>query len=238
MASQSHPRGPGEQPGPRASTDPAAVDRLLEELLLGPDPALQAAHAAARAAGLPAIEVSPTQGRLLELLVRLSAARRVLELGTLGGQSTIALARGLPEGGSVVTLEIDPRFAEVARASLDAAGVGGAVEVRVGPALQSLAQLEAEGAGPFDLIFIDADKQTYPDYLPWALTLSRPGTLIVADNVVRGGAIADPEATDASVRGSRRFLELLGAEPRVRATAIQTVGVKGHDGLALALVTA
>jgi predicted O-methyltransferase YrrM len=137
----------------------------------------------------------------------------------------------------VVTLEIDPRFAEVARGSLEAAGLGDRVEVRVGPALETLQQLEAEGRGPFDLIFIDADKQTYPDYLPWALELARPGTLIVADNVVRGGAIADPEATDPSVSGSRRFLELLGAEPRVRATAIQTDGVKGHDGFAFAIVT-
>ena len=236
MASQSHPRGPGDQPGPRASTDPAAVDRLLEQLVLGPDPAIDAAEEAARAGGLPAIEVTRTQARLLELLVRLTGARRVLELGTLGGLSTIALARGLADGGSVVTLEIDPRFAEVARGSLERAGVGDAVEVRVGPALETLPQLEAEGRGPFDLIFIDADKQTYPEYLPWALRLSQPGTLIVADNVVRGGAIADPDAADASVRGSRRFLELLGAEPRVRATAIQTVGAKGHDGLALAHV--
>jgi predicted O-methyltransferase YrrM len=216
--------------------DPAAVDRLLEELVLGPDPALDAADEAARAGGLPAIEVTRTQARLLELLVRLTGARRVLELGTLGGLSTIALARGLPDGGSVVTLEIDPHFVQVARGSLERAGVADAVEVRVGPALQTLAQLEAEGRGPFDLIFIDADKQTYPEYLAWALALSRPGTLIVGDNVVRGGAIADPDDADHSVHGSRRFLELLGAEPRVRATAIQTTGAKGHDGIAFAVV--
>jgi len=204
--------------------------------VLGPDAALDAAFDAARAAGLPAIEVSPTQGRLLELLVRVTGSRRVLELGTLAGQSTIALARGLPEGGHVVTLEIDPRFADVARGSIDRAGLGDRVEIRVGPALDTLPQLEAEHGGPFDLIFIDADKQTYPEYLGWALRLSRPGTLIVGDNVVRGGAVADPGEDSPSIRGSRRFLELLGSEPRLRATAIQTTGGKGHDGIAFALV--
>jgi predicted O-methyltransferase YrrM len=237
VASESQSGGPGHRPGPRASTDPAAaVDRLLEQLLLGPDPALDAAFDAARAAGLPAIEVSPTQGRLLELLVRVTGTRRVLELGTLAGQSTIALARGLPEGGRVVTLEIDPRFAEVARGSIDRAGLGDRVEIRVGAALETLPQIEAEDRGPFDLIFIDADKQTYPEYLGWALRLARPGTLIIGDNVVRGGAVADPGDDSASIRGSRRFLELLGSEPRLRATAIQTTGVKGHDGIAFAVV--
>jgi predicted O-methyltransferase YrrM len=235
MSSESHPRGPGDPPGPRAVQDPGAVDALLEALLLGDDPAIDGAHDAARAGGLPAIEVSRTQARLLELLVRITGARRVLELGTLGGLSTIALARGLPDGGSLVTLEVEPRYAEVARGSLGRAGLGDTVEVRVGPALETLPQLEAEGRGPFDLIFINADKQTYPEYLPWALRLSRPGTLIVADNVVRGGRVADP-GDDPSARGSRRFLELLGAEPRVRATAIQTTGAKGHDGLAFAVV--
>ncbi len=201
-----------------------------------PDPALEAALEAAAAAGLPPGEVSATQGKLLELLARVQGARTILELGTLGGYSTIWLARALPSGGRLVTLEADPAYAEVARANFVRAGLAEAVEVRVGPALETLPQLAAEGDGPFDLIFIDADKPSNPEYLEWALALSRPGTLIVADNVVRGGAVLDAGSNDPRVQGIRRFTELLAAEPRLSATAVQTVGVKGYDGFVLALV--
>ena len=198
--------------------------------------------AASDAAGLPAIAITPNQGKLLELLARVHGARSILELGTLGGYSTIWLARALPEGGRLVTLEADPRYAEVALANIAGAGLAELVQLRVGLALQTLPELVSEGAGPFDLIFIDADKQNNPGYLEWSLKLSRPGSLIVADNVVRGGAILDPDASDprlgdGGVRGVRRFYELLAAESRVSATAIQTVGAKGHDGFALALVS-
>jgi predicted O-methyltransferase YrrM len=219
----------------------SAVDRYICERLLDEDPVLDAALAASDAAGLPPIAVTPNQGRLLELLVRIHGARRVLELGTLGGYSTIWLARGLPPAGRLVTLEANARFAEVAAANIAAAGLAEVVQLRVGPALQTLPQLAAEGGGPFDLIFIDADKQNYPGYLQWSLKLSRPGTLIVADNVVRDGAIlaADTggeEPEERLLRGVRSLYELLGAEPRLDTTAIQTVGAKGHDGFALALV--
>ena len=213
-----------------------AVDRYLADLLVPPDPALDAALAAAAEAGLPAVEVAPNQGKLLHLLARLAGARAILELGTLGGYSAIWLARALPEGGRLVTLESNPAYAEVARANLAAAGLEAVVDVRVGPAAASLAELVAEGAGPFDLVFVDADKAGNPEYLGWALRLTVPGSLIVADNVVRDGAVADAASADASVRGVRRFLALVAAEPRLEATVIQTVGVKGHDGLALALV--
>jgi predicted O-methyltransferase YrrM len=212
------------------------VDRYIEQRLMPPDEALDAALAAAEAAGLPAIEVTPTQGKLLHLLARMQDARAILELGTLGGYSTIWLARALAPGGRLVTLEADPRYAEVARASIDRAGLGEVVELRVGPALETLPQVEADGVGPFDLVFIDADKRSTPEYFEWGLRLARPGTVIVADNIVRGGAIVDPEADDAGVAGMRRFLDVAGAEPRVSVTAIQTVGAKGHDGFALALV--
>jgi predicted O-methyltransferase YrrM len=188
-------------------------------------------------AGLPPSEVSPTQGKLLHLLARLQGARAILELGTLGGYSTIWLARALPSDGRLVTVEADPHRAEVARANVARAGVAELVEVRVGAALDALAQLAAEGGAPFDLVYLDADKRSNPEYLPWALRLARRGTLIVADNVVRGGAVADASSGDPDVQGVRRFLELLAAEPRVSATAIQTVGSKGYDGFALALVT-
>lgn len=219
-----------------------AVDDYIVERLLPPDPALDAALAASEAAGLPRIAVTPNQGKLLELLARIHKAKRILELGTLGGYSTIWLARGLPRDGRLVTLERDSRYAEVARASIARAGFADVVEIRVGPALQTLPELHAEGAGPFDMIFIDADKQSYPGYLQWSLKLSRAGTLIVADNVVRAGAILDPEAPDTDDRGSaagaRGFYEALAADPRLDGTAIQTVGAKGHDGFALALVGA
>ena len=201
------------------------VDRYLEQLLVPPLEGFDSA-------GLPPHEVTPLQGRLLELLARLARARSILELGTLGGYSTIWLARGLADGGRLVTLEAEPEYARVARANLERAGLADTVDLRVGPALETLPQLD----GPFDLIFIDADKRSNPDYLGEALRLSRPGTLIVADNVVRGGAVADPDASDPSVAGVRRFLELVGAHPRLDATAIQTVGSKGWDGFALVLV--
>jgi predicted O-methyltransferase YrrM len=186
---------------------------------------------------VPAHDVSPLQGRLLELLARLQGARAILELGTLAGVSTIWLARALPADGRLVTLEADAGYAAVARENLARAGLADIVDVRVGPALETLPALAAQDAGPFDLVFIDADKRSNPDYLGWALRLTAPGSLIVADNVVRGGAVADGAGDDPSAVGVRRFLDLVGAEPRLIATAIQTVGIKGHDGFALALVT-
>jgi predicted O-methyltransferase YrrM len=221
-----------------------AVDGYIAERLLAPDPVLDAALAAGEAAGLPRIAITPNQGKLLELLARIHGASSILELGTLGGYSTIWLARGLARGGHLVTLERDPRYAEVARANISSAGLADSVQVRVGPALETLPELHGEGLGPFDMIFIDADKQNYPGYLEWSLRLSRVGTLIVGDNVVRAGAILDPRAEDPDfgdggiAAGVRRFYEMLAAEPRISATAIQTVGAKGHDGFALGLVTA
>jgi predicted O-methyltransferase YrrM len=213
-----------------------SVDDYVSDVLVGHDDALEAALFESERAGLPAISVAPNQGKMLWMFARLLGARHILEIGTLGGYSTIWLARGLSPGGRVVTLEADPRHAEVARRNLDRAGVGDRVEVVVGPALDTLSGVEARAAGPFDLFFIDADKPSIPEYFRWALRLARPGSLIVVDNVVRGGAVADAESRDESVRGVRRFNELVAAEPRVTATAIQTVGVKGYDGFALALV--
>ncbi|MEU3653136.1 O-methyltransferase [Streptomyces sp. NPDC032161] len=213
------------------------VDDYFNGLLLGPDEALDAAVAASDEAGLPAIQVAANQGKLLHLLARLRGARTVLEIGTLGGYSTIWLARALPEGGRVVTLEADPAYAEVARANIARAGLAHVVDVRVGPALDTLPELAAEGQGPFDVVFIDADKPSNPDYLAWSLRLTRPGSLIIADNVVRDGEVADGESDDPKVRGVRRFTELVAAEPTLSATALQTVGAKGYDGLLLALVT-
>jgi len=212
------------------------VDHYIEELLLPEDATLEEARRASAEAGLPAIAVSPPQGKMLELLARLRGARSILELGTLGGYSTIWLARGLPSDGRLVSLELSPDYAEVARANIARAGLDGLVEVRVGPAIETLPELVAEGAGPFDLIFIDADKVSYPDYLPWTLELSAPGTLIIADNLVREGRVTDRSNDEPSIVGRRRFTELLGAEPRVNATLIQTVGSKGYDGFALGLV--
>lgn len=213
-----------------------AVDRYFTDLLMPPDPALEAALCASAAAGLPPIQVSPTQGRLLWLLARAQGARAILELGTLGGYSTIWLARALPPDGHLVTLEADAHHAAVARENIVRAGLADVVEVRLGRALDTLPQLVAEHRGPFDLIFIDADKPGYPEYLAWALKLSRRGSLIIADNVVRSGAVADPAASGPNILGIRRFMELLAAEPRISATAIQTVGSKGYDGFAVALV--
>jgi len=215
-----------------------AVDRYFVDLLVRSDSALDAALSASAAAGLPPINVSPSQGKLLHLLARMQGARNILEIGTLGGYSTIWLARALSAGGRVVTLEADPKHAKIAGANIERAGLTGVVELILGPALESLPRLAAEGRGPFDLIFIDADKPSNPDYFTWALKLSRPGSLIVIDNVVRDGAVIDADSKDASVQGVRRLNEMIASEPRVSATAIQTVGSKGYDGLAIALVTA
>jgi predicted O-methyltransferase YrrM len=210
------------------------VDDYLGEVLVPPDPALTAARAASTAAGLPEIAVAPNQGKLLNLLARLAGARSILEIGTLGGYSTIWLARALPEGGRLITLEADPKHAEVARANIKGAGLAEVVDVRLGTALDTLPSLD----GPFDLVFIDADKPNIPHYFEAALRLSRPGTLIIVDNVIRRGAVADASSTDPSVVGIRKMHELIAAEPRVDATALQTVGAKGYDGLTLALVVA
>jgi predicted O-methyltransferase YrrM len=216
----------------------AAVDQYVTDLFEPRDDVLEAALAASQAAGLPAINVSPNQGRMLHLLARAVGARRVLEIGTLGGYSTIWLARALPPGGRVVTLEAEAKHADVARANLVRAGLAEVVDLRLGPALETLPDLVEAGRGPFDLIFIDAHKPEYADYLTWALRLSRPGTLIIADNIVRDGAVADAASGDMNVQGVRRFNEQLAADPRVRATIVQTVGSKGYDGFAMALVNA
>ena len=213
-----------------------AVDRYLGDLLVSADPALEAALSASAAAGLPAISVSPVQGKLLHLLARAIGARNILEIGTLGGYSTIWLARALPDGGRVISLEADARHAEVARANIARAGLETRVEVRLGMALDLLPGL-AEGAEPFDFVFIDADKPNNAAYFDWALKLSRPGSIIVVDNVVREGEVIDADSDSATVLGVRRFLERLAAELRVSATAIQMVGTKGYDGFAIALVT-
>jgi predicted O-methyltransferase YrrM len=213
-----------------------STDAYLAEHLAPPDDALRSALEANARAGLPAIDVSPLQGKLLHLLALAIGARRVLEIGTLGGYSTIWLARALPPGGRLVTLEVDPAHGAVARENLERAGLSRVVELRLGPAAETLSRLKAEGYGPFDLIFIDADKPSNADYVRWALELSRPGTIIIVDNVVRGGAVADPDSTDPRVIGSRRLVEFLAAEARLCATAIQTVGGKGYDGFAIAIV--
>jgi predicted O-methyltransferase YrrM len=212
----------------------AKVDEYFSSLLTPAEKALDGAREANRKAGLPDIDVSRLQGKFLEFLVRISGARNVLEIGTLGGYSTIWLARALPEGGRVVTLELDPHHAEVARANLRSAGVLDRVEICVGPALETVPGLEKDA--PFDLIFIDADKQSYPEYLGRALKLAHPGTILVADNVVRQGKVTNPKSKDANVQGVQRFTELLAAEPRLSATVLQTVGAKGYDGFALAVV--
>jgi len=214
----------------------SAVDKFIEQTILSEDEALRGAVDAAEAAGLPAIQVSPPQGKLLQLLVRLVGAKRILEFGTLGGYSAILMARALPEDGRLITLEAKPEYAEVAQRSVERAGVGDRVEVRVGPALEALPRLVEEGAGPFDLVFIDADKVNTPSYFAWALDRTRPGGLIVADNVVRDGTLADASATDDAAQAQRRLHEMLAGEPRASATTIQTVGVKGYDGFLIALV--
>ncbi|MGH9102674.1 MAG: O-methyltransferase [Acidimicrobiales bacterium] len=212
------------------------VDGYVSSLHGGPDPALEAALEASAAAGLPPINVAANQGKLLHLLARATGARKILEVGTLGGYSTIWLARALPEGGSLLTLEANPLHAKVATESISRAGLAHLVEVRLGLATETLAKLASEGAGGFDLVFIDADKANYPSYLSSALELAAPGALLVADNVVRQGAVLDATGGDADLRGIRRFHELLGADPRVDATVVQTVGTKGYDGFALGIV--
>jgi predicted O-methyltransferase YrrM len=212
------------------------VDQYFGEKLLTSDAALDAILVANRKAGLPPIDVTPLQGKFLELLARMSGARRVLEIGMLGGYSTAWLARALPESGIVISLELEQRHADIARKNLETVGLSDRVEIRVSPATESLETLVASKAAPFDLIFIDADKASYPEYLGWSLKLSRPGTIIVADNVVREGAVIDPKSSDPNVQGVRRFTEKLAAEPRLTATALQTVSSKKHDGLILATV--
>ena len=217
--------------------DWSAVDDYIAGHLLGDDPVLDAVLQANATAGLPAIDVSAVQGKMLHLLALGTGARRILEVGTLGGYSTIWLARALPEGGNLLTLELDPHHAEVACANLCRAGMADKVEVRVGPAVEALDAMIAGGEAPFDFIFVDADKEGYPDYLSAAMRLSRPGTMIVFDNVVREGGILDPNHPDPRVQGTRALFEAMAAEPRLSATAVQTVGAKKWDGFALALVT-
>ena len=214
-----------------------AVDSYFDGLFAPPDDILSAALQATAAAGLPAISVSPTQGKLLYLLARMHGVRSILEIGTLGGYSTIWLARALPADGRLITLEIDPAHATVARTNIARAGLAANIEVRVGKAIESLPQLDKSGAAPFDLVFIDADKVSTPDYLTWALRLTKPGSLIIIDNVVRNGVVADPTTTDPNVQGVQKGLAMLAADKRVITTALQTVGSKGYDGLAIALVT-
>lgn len=214
----------------------AAVDDYIVDALFEADPVLDAVLAANHDHGLPAIDVSPAQGKLLSLLAGMQGAKKILEIGTLGGYSTIWMARALAAGGKIVTLELDPHHAKVARMNFERAGVSERVDLRVGPALQSLAALNAEDAGPFDLIFIDADKPNNPNYLSWAMRLSRPGTVIICDNVIRDGAVLDEDGHDANVEGARAAFSFMGGDKRLRATAIQTVGAKGYDGFAIAIV--
>ncbi len=214
----------------------SAVDAYFDGLFAPPGGALAEAAAAAEAAGLPPISVSASQGQLLHVLARAVRARRILEIGTLGGYSAIWLARALPPDGQLITLELDERHAEVAARNLARAGLDGVAQVRLGPAADTLAELAGAGAESFDLVFIDADKSGYPGYLDWALKLSRPGTMIIADNVVRGGAVADAGSSDPAVAGVREYLERLAADPRVVASACQTVGSKGYDGFSVAVV--
>jgi predicted O-methyltransferase YrrM len=216
----------------------SAVDEYAGNVLVPPDAALEAVLQSTVAAGLPQINVSPPQGKLLQLIARVRGARRILEIGTLAGYSTIWLARALPQDGRLVTLEAESKHADVARANIARAGLAARVEVRVGPALDTLPRLAAENIGPFDLVFIDADKPNTPAYFTWALKLTRPGSVIIVDNVVREGAVADAESEDESVRAMRQLMEMMAAEPRVAATVIQTVGSKGYDGFAFALVVA
>lgn len=213
-----------------------AVDQYIAHTLVKPDAALDAALDDSMAAGLPAIAVSPAYGKLLHLLARSIQARTILEIGTLGGYSAIWLARALAPGGRIISLELLEKHAEVARANLARAGVADRVEIRVGKALDTLPAIERERRGPFDLVFIDADKQNNADYFRWALKLSRPGSIIMVDNVVRNGAVIDADSTDEMVQGVRRLNDLVAREPRVSATAIQTVGVKNYDGFMIALV--
>ncbi len=213
-----------------------AVDSYIVENLIPSDPILDAALEANLAAGLPAYDVAPNQGKLLHLLARIQGAKRILEIGTLGGYSTIWLARALPQNGTLVTLESEIKHAEVARANIERSGLSSIVELRIGPALDSLSQLHEERVLPFDLIFIDADKPNNPAYLEWSIRLSRPGTFIIGDNVIRDGTVIDPDNADPRVQGVRSFFAMMGADARLDATALQTVGSKGYDGFTLAFV--
>jgi len=212
------------------------VDSFFTDALIPADPILEAAMAANRNANLPAIDVTPLQGKFLELMIRATGARRILEIGTLGGYSTIWMACGAGPQGRVVTLELDPHHAEIAERNFNIARLADRVELRIGPASESLAALVEEAAAPFDFIFIDADKAGYPDYIRWSLKLSRPGTMIIADNVVRDGKVIDPNDPDPNIQGVRRFTDIVAAEPRLSTTVLQTVGGKGYDGFAVAVV--
>jgi predicted O-methyltransferase YrrM len=213
-----------------------AVDRYLVDLLVPTDQALDEALRSSERAGLPALNVAPNQGKFLQILTQIQGARRILEIGTLGGYSTIWMARALPKDGRLITLEFEPKHAEVARGNIARANLSDRVDIRVGKAVDSLAALVQAGEAPFDLIFIDADKPSNPEYLQWSLKLSRPGTLIIGDNVVRDGQVVDPNNQDPKIVGTRRFLEMLGELPQLTVTAIQTVGSKGYDGFAIARV--
>ncbi|MFI5362726.1 MAG: O-methyltransferase [Elusimicrobiota bacterium] len=213
-----------------------AVDQYITDRLAPRDEDLEAAQKASADAGLPAISVSPAQGKMLSLLATMIGAKRILEIGTLGGYSTLWLGWALPLGGSIVTLEYDPKHAAVAKSNIARAGLADSVEIRVGKALDTLPKLAAENPPPFDMFFIDANKDGIPEYFQWAIKLGRKGSLIVVDNVVRGGKILDEASADVDVQGVRRFYDMLAQEPRVSATAIQTVGIKGYDGFALAVV--
>jgi predicted O-methyltransferase YrrM len=214
-----------------------AMDEFLTSRLLTPDPALDAALAASIAAGLPPIHVAPNQGKLLHLLAKLRGARRILEVGTLGGYSTIWLARALPSGGRLISLEVNPDNAAVARANVERAGFSGAVSIVIGAATPTLEKFVTDGVEPFDMIFLDADKKSYPDYLRLSLQLSLPGTLIVGDNVIRGGRIADLHSADPDVTGLHEYFRLLATNPQLDSTAVQTVGVKGWDGFSMSIVS-
>ncbi|MEK4737926.1 methyltransferase [Bacillus cereus] len=214
-----------------------AVDQYMSDVLIPKDSTLEEVLQANASANLPAHDVSPTQGKFLQLLVQIQGARNILEIGTLGGYSTIWLARALPSGGRIVTLEASEKHAEIARSNIERANLNDKIEIRLGLALDSLKQIENEKYAPFDFIFIDADKQNNPAYFEWALKLSRPGTVIIGDNVVREGEVIDNTSSDPRVQGIRHFYELIAAEPRVSATALQTVGSKGYDGFVMAVVT-
>jgi predicted O-methyltransferase YrrM len=216
----------------------SAVDRYINDLFIPFDPVLDAALKASAEAGLPPISVTPSQGKLLNLLAQTQGANKILEIGTLGGYSTIWLARALPSDGHLITLENNPKHAEIARANIERAGLSGIVELRLGPALETLPRLVAENCGPFDMVFIDANKAGYPDYFLWSMKLISVGSLIIADNVVRRGEVANPKSDDPSVKGVRRFHELMAADPRVSVTVMQTVGSKGYDGFTIARVIA
>jgi predicted O-methyltransferase YrrM len=213
-----------------------AVEHYFDKVLVAQDSALEDALAAAAAEKLPAIQVSSVQGKMLHLLARILGARKILEIGTLGGYSTIWMARALPEGGQLITLEADPKHADVARKNFARAGVESKVELRLGKALDTLPKIAAEGLGPFDLFFIDANKSNMPEYFEWSLKLARKGSVIIADNVVRGGAVLEADSKDADIQGVRRFLEMVGKEKRVSGTALQTVSTKNYDGFAMVLV--